>query len=510
MKLILKITTACIIIITSWCYPLKAQTRILFENPQSMLPEGIAEVTSDHSSPFLFNQMFFTNKSATSVYKYSKVESFRKKGTDSEWELSSTYLYDYDDSGNVIREWEKGDSEDFSDAISYSLNFYDEQNRENRSEFYFNYNDEGIKMLSYTLKEYLTDFPLVESSILSYGKAHKWDPERNDWKYYWDLQSGIKRDYTLSRKTPNHYEKKVDYTYDPYTKKWVVSGYKYDYVVNAKGLITETLVYQATNEDENKWPLILHVKHLINDNSVVFRSDRIHYQTTTPYIERWSNIQWDKHDGNMQISGYSITGSNRIKSATIEYLLASDPSTEYMQSRTFTCDYQNDNSYHYIINDSSGNILVDNCYYKENNYSLQEVWQGYDYQMQYYDIDNNHNYATYDHYVHKKFYEGEDNVITEKDWHRYTSREYYQDTDEISVSEHYEYDALSDTEPYDRSRTVYSNFKKFNTGIDSVLDDENNQETLYYNLQGVLIQRPQAGQLVIRKQGRTTDKIIYR
>ncbi len=200
-----------------------------------------------------------------------------------------------------------------------------------------------------------------------------------------------------------------------------VSGYKYDYVVNSKGFITETLVYKATKEEEYKWPLILHVKNLINDNGVVFRSERFNYQGPTPYIARWSNIQWDRHDGSIPISGYAVSGSNRMKSAKIEYLLVSDPSTEYIPSRTFSSEYQNNESFHYIISDNMGNKLIDNSYYREVNYSLQELWQGADYQMQYYDIDD-HNWVTYDHYVQKHFYEG-DNVITEKDWHRYTYNE---------------------------------------------------------------------------------------
>ena len=158
---------------------------------------------------------------------------------------------------------------------------------------------------------------------------------------------------------------------------------------------------------------------------------------------------------------------------------------------------------------SSGKILSDNSYYRCNDYSLQEFRRLDEYMMQYYDFDD-HNRVVYDHYVEKTFYEG-DNVITHKDWHVYTSYEYYLDSDAIAVKEQYQYDALTDSEPYGRSRWVYSDFKEYDgAGIINIASDADSEYPRYYNLQGMLIQTPQVGQLLIRKVGNKAEKIIYR
>ena len=46
------------------------------------------------------------------------------------------------------------------------------------------------------------------------------------------------------------------------------------------------------------------------------------------------------------------------------------------------------------------------------------------------------------------------------------------------------------------------------SGITTVIGDNANIPVEYYNLQGMLINQPRAGQLVIRRQGGNTSKII--
>lgn len=51
-------------------------------------------------------------------------------------------------------------------------------------------------------------------------------------------------------------------------------------------------------------------------------------------------------------------------------------------------------------------------------------------------------------------------------------------------------------------------FEKISTGIDSV-DVDANAPAVYYNLQGIRIANPTQGQIVIRRQGNTIDKVIF-
>lgn len=508
----LKIAILCAITIVGLCKTSFGQFNIIFDNASTHIPGGIVADENDiiHTSLILHRTAPASkysaplNAPASLTYKWGKVEFYNKDKENDPWEFNYATYRNFNDIGLLIKTWNVGQS--WTKDNNYDVYYYDDKNRTIKIEHYWD--SEGLSMQAYRTIEYLRDFPDVEACEIYYTKGVEWDSNKNDWKYVWKIYSGEKRDYTLSTKVSNHYEKKVDYTYNTETGQWNVKGYKYDYVVNAKGLITETLVYKATNETEDKWPLILHVKNLINDNNVVFRSERFIFQGSTPYIERWSNIEWDKHDGSMPISGYAVQGANRIKNAKIEYLLINDPNMEYAPTRNFSSVYPNDNSFHYMITDNTGNKLIDNSYFRGDDYSLQELWQGDDYQMQYYDFDD-HNWAIYDHYVQKHFYEG-DNVITQKDWHRYTYNEYYLDSNELSLSEHYEYDALTDSEPYGRSRSVYSDYKCYSTGLHSVSSDERNLHPIYYNLQGVVIDSPQAGQLLIRKIGNKVDKIIYK
>ncbi|MDE6339691.1 MAG: hypothetical protein K2K97_07895, partial [Muribaculaceae bacterium] len=46
------------------------------------------------------------------------------------------------------------------------------------------------------------------------------------------------------------------------------------------------------------------------------------------------------------------------------------------------------------------------------------------------------------------------------------------------------------------------------TGINDVIEDNVNAPAVYYNLQGIRINQPNAGQLVIRRQGNKTTKLI--
>lgn len=470
------------------------------------VPDGIVE--SDYSIEDPYHVLLLPQKSmdAKTVYKYGKLEQYSKDGESEEWELNRVTRYDYNYGGNILKTWD--DYENYNIENNYSLYFYDNLDRNNKIEHYWDNGIEGVCMNAYHIIEYLDDFPDVEGSVIYYTKSFDWDFSSNNWSYAWEIFNGQKKDYTLSKKLDNHYEKKVDYVYNSITSQWDVSGYKYDYVVNSKGLILEELVYKATSEEENKWPLILHIKNLINDDGIVFQSERIHYQNSTNYIERWSNIKWDKHNGNIPISGYAVQGANRIKSAKIEYLLLSDPNIEYSPSLFFSSEYENSESFHYLVQDSLGNILIDNSYYHDGNCTIQEIWQNNDYQMQYYDIDD-HNWVTYDHYIHKQFYEG-DNVVTIEDRHRYTHNEYYLDTNELTVSENYEYDALTDSEPYGRSRSVFSEYKAFSADINPLEDDSKIEEPKYYNLQGILVHNPQYGQILIRKVANRTDKIIFK
>lgn len=489
--------------------PIFGQGNILFDNQDQIIPDGII---IDESHDNIINCNFSTNSvkskdSSSVIYKYGKEEHYTKQEENDDWNLYKTTLLDYNDFGILTKTYDV-DNHLYTAENNYDLYYYDEHNRPNKIEYYFDDGVNGLIVTGFRNIKYLNDFPNIDSSNIYYTREVEYDIETNDWKYVWQIYSGTKRDYTISKKVQNHYEKKVDYTYNYTTKQWNVSGYKYDYVVNHKGLITETLVYQATNENEDKWPLVLHVKNLINDNGVVFRSDRINYRASTPYITRWSNIKWDKHDGSMPISGYPVQGDNRIKEATIEYYLVSEPYIEYAPSCTFSSEYKNNESFHYIVKYNSGEQIIDNSFYREANYSLQEIWQEDSYQMQYYEIDD-HNWITYDHNVVKLLYEG-DNIITQRDWHRYTNNEYYKNTNELTISEHYEYDALTDTEPFGRDRFVYSDYKIFSSGINAIEQDGSNQAPVYYNLHGILISNPESGQLLIRKIGNKTDKIIYR
>lgn len=508
----LKITIICVIILAGFNKTSFGQTNIIFENTLTTIPDGIVADENGFMQPVAISHRTASHSQYSApltgfgslTYKWGKVEYYNKDSENDQWKFNYATYRNFNDIGLLIKTWNEG--QHWAKDNNYDVYYYDDRNRTIKIEHYWDSN--GLSIQAYHTIEYLNDFPDVEACVIYYTKEVEWDNNKNDWKHVWKIYSGEKRDYTLSKKIANHYEKKVNYTYNTETNQWDVSGYKYDYVVNVKGLITETLVYKATNETEDKWPLILHVKNLINDNGVVFRSERFNYQVSTPYIERWSNIEWDKHDGSMPISGYAVQGANRIKNAKIDYLLINDPNIEYAPRRNFSSVYQNNNSFHYIITDNTGNKLIDNSYFWCDDYSLQELWQGDDYQMQYYDFDD-HNWVIYDHNVRKHFYEG-DNVITQRDWHRYTYNEYYLDSNELTLSEHYEYDALTDSEPYGRDRSVYSDYRGYSASLNSVLSDEGDLHPTYYNLQGVVIKTPQPGQLLIRKIGHKVDKIIYK
>lgn len=508
MKLLVKLSMACIMI-ASPLNPIHGQINLMSDNNLSSVPESIvySETELYQTNNSNFASLLRATQAKLPIYRYGKHETYNKQGENGEWELYNTSYYNYNDKGYLIKTWDVRMGF-YTPDNNYSQYLYDEQNRVIKIEHFFDDGYHGLKLSAYHEIEYLHDFPEIESSVIYYTQAAEWDYTLDDWGYVWKIYSGEKRDYTLSKKINNHYEKKVDYTYNKDTEQWDVSGYKYDYVVNRKGLITETLVYKATNETEDQWPLILHVKNLINDYGIVFRSERFNYQASTPYIERWSNIDWDKHDGSIPISGYAVQGANRMKNAKIEYFLISDPNTEYAPSRTFSSTYQNNNSFHYTLTGNTGSKLIDNSYFRGDDYSQQELWQGDDYQMQYYDFDD-HNWVIYDHYVRKHFYEG-DNVITQRDWHRYTYNEYYLNSNELTLSEHYEYDALTDSEPFSRSRSVYSDYNDYSASLNSVLSDNLDQLPTYYNLQGAVIRSPLPGQLLIKKIGNKIEKVIYK
>ena len=48
------------------------------------------------------------------------------------------------------------------------------------------------------------------------------------------------------------------------------------------------------------------------------------------------------------------------------------------------------------------------------------------------------------------------------------------------------------------------------SGVDGIGVEENEEKTEYYNLQGVKITDPQPGQVLIRRIGAKTDKVIVR
>lgn len=505
---IIRIVILCFFVILFKGNTVFCQSHIMFDNSESIILDGAIDPPLENYMRESINHAKLT-KSITPnsrVYKYSKSMEYKKRGAEEEWQLNCVSFYDYDNEGNLLKKVQEDDYYNFDN--NYSLYFYDELNRNVRIEHYYKDDfSDSIRMQSYQLIEYLEDFPYFESSIITYSREHhEWDYNANDWKYVWEIVYGEKRNITLSKKVENHLENNIVYRYDNMTGQWEVEGYRYDYVVNPKGLVIEEYVYRATTESEEKWPLILHIKNLINDNGVVFRSDRINYKDTIPYIERWSNIQWDRHDGSMPVSGYAVRGTNRMKSAKIEYFLVSNPNTEYIPHRTFSSEYQNNDSFHYTISDNEGNTLIDNSYLNVTNSSIQEIWEGDNYQMQYYEFDDRNN-ITHDHYVRKQFYEG-NNVITQRDWHIYNYNEYYWDSNEITLSEHYEYDALSETEPYGRYRTIYSDFNEYSSDINCIHLDDNNQPPVYYNLQGMVVGNPQSGQLLIRKVGNKTEKIV--
>ena len=54
------------------------------------------------------------------------------------------------------------------------------------------------------------------------------------------------------------------------------------------------------------------------------------------------------------------------------------------------------------------------------------------------------------------------------------------------------------------------NINGFVSGIDSVVDKEGNGPIEYYNLQGIRIAKPEKGQLLIKRQGNKTEKIIVK
>lgn len=481
------------------------QENILLNPFNSYIPNG--RISQENQNKQLHLRSFANglkaNDSNNVFYRFSRQEEYYNHGgVNGVLELSYILNYDYNEFGILIKNW-------YENENHYSLYFYDSQNRNNRIEHYRDNYDGELDMEAYHEIDYLKDFPELESSIIYYTKDYNYDWDNKKWNFSWEIYSGSKRDYTKSKKIPNYYEKKVDYTYNTNTKQWDVSGYKYDYVINSKGLIVETLVYKATAEEESKWPLILHVKNLINDNGVVFRSERFNYQTSTPYIERWSNIQWDKHNGAISISDYDIKGDNRMKSAKIEYILESNPNIEYAPSQNFTCEYQNEDSYHYIITDDSGNKIIDNSYYRTTGSSIQELWQGNFYQMQYKDIDEIHNWVVHSHIIEQMFYEN-GNVITLKNKHTYNNNEYYRDTNYLTLAEYSEYDELTDSEPFVVFRSIYSGYKEFNSEVNNIMVDDPNIEPVYYSLQGQILRNPSSGQIVIKKEGSKSAKIIFR
>ena len=46
--------------------------------------------------------------------------------------------------------------------------------------------------------------------------------------------------------------------------------------------------------------------------------------------------------------------------------------------------------------------------------------------------------------------------------------------------------------------------------MDSVLDDTDTSDAVYFNLQGVRVVNPEPGQILIRKQGSKVEKVIVR
>ena len=45
-------------------------------------------------------------------------------------------------------------------------------------------------------------------------------------------------------------------------------------------------------------------------------------------------------------------------------------------------------------------------------------------------------------------------------------------------------------------------------GVNDVVADDVNAPVVYYNLQGMQISNPEAGQLVIKKQGKSAKKVL--
>lgn len=64
--------------------------------------------------------------------------------------------------------------------------------------------------------------------------------------------------------------------------------------------------------------------------------------------------------------------------------------------------------------------------------------------------------------------------------------------------------------PTDPATTFVTFHKENVTGVDSVLDDTDTSDAIYFNLQGVRVVNPEPGQILIRKQGSKVEKVIVR
>lgn len=375
-----------------------AQNSITFDKRVTEIPDGrIVEdnpVRKPDGSKKRLVSSAQLNAPGSPKYVWKKAESYYKLSENDEWTLDVTQYRELNDQGLPTKRWYENDYS--TKENNCEMYFYDEQNREIRAEYYSG-GDNGLEMTAYHTFEYLTDFPKEIGDLRYYVREKVWDDETNDYKYEWKLKYGERNDYTISKKAPRHYEKKVNYRYDYEADKWIVSGYKFDYVINENGLPVEYLAYQATEEEEDKWPLIIHTKSQIDASGTVTQSERTFYNAETPYVELVADIQWDKHDGVIDITGLPYSGTNRMKYARISYHSVSNPDTELMPGKTFSAEYANDDSYHYVITDNQGNILEDWSYYKEKYMSLSELRIGETYEM--IDIKNDDYNETFFHYV---------------------------------------------------------------------------------------------------------------
>lgn len=69
---------------------------------------------------------------------------------------------------------------------------------------------------------------------------------------------------------------------------------------------------------------------------------------------------------------------------------------------------------------------------------------------------------------------------------------------------------LTDAAGNSQKQTIYPAFKVAeNSGVSKIYDNDNTKPVEYYNLQGIRVENPSAGSIVIRRQGNSASKVVF-